>query len=66
MNRYKVNFINQNKILEIEEGAIISTVCEMAGYPLDLVCNGRGTCGKCKVTIELDGEKSEVLYAKQL
>lgn len=33
----------------------------MAGYPLDLVCGGKGTCGKCKVTIGIDGKKEDVL-----
>ena len=59
--KYKISFINQKLTIEAEEGTTISKSCEMAGFPLDLVCNGRGTCGKCKVTIEKNNEKSIVL-----
>jgi len=61
MKKYELDFINQNLSIEVDEGTTISKACEMAGYPLDLVCNGRGTCGKCKVTIEDNNENSIVL-----
>lgn len=59
--KYELNFINQNLNIEVEEGITIAKACELAGYPLDMVCNGRGTCGKCKITIEENNEKSIVL-----
>lgn len=61
MKKYMINFINQNLNIEVEEGTTIAKACEIAGYPLDLVCNGRGTCGKCKIAIEENNEKSIVL-----
>ena len=61
MEKYKICFINQKLNIEVEEGTTVSNACEIAGYPLDLVCNGRGTCGKCKITIEENNEKAIVL-----
>jgi len=61
MNKYEIFFKNQNKIIYADKGELLSDICERAGYPLDLVCGGKGTCGKCKVGIEIDKEKSEVL-----
>jgi len=61
MGKNEVFFVNQNKIVFAEDGEILSDVCDRAGYPLDLVCGGKGTCGKCKVTIEIDEKQSEVL-----
>ena len=54
MNKAEVFFNHSNK-------AILSDACAIAGYPLDLVCGGKGTCGKCKVTIRSNGKKEEVL-----
>jgi len=61
MKKYELNFINQNLNIEVDGGTTVAKACEMAGYPLDLVCNGRGTCGKCKITIEENNVKSIVL-----
>lgn len=61
MDKYNINFINQNLIIEVDEGTTVSKACEMGGFILDLVCNGRGTCGKCRVTIEENNQKSIVL-----
>lgn len=61
MKKYTISFINQNIEIEVDGGTTISKACEMAGFPLDLVCNGRGTCGKCKVTISDSTENSTVL-----
>ncbi|MFR3345206.1 MAG: 2Fe-2S iron-sulfur cluster-binding protein [Anaerobutyricum sp.] len=30
----------------------LSAACELAGFPLNLVCGGNGTCGKCRVRIK--------------
>jgi len=61
MKKYSINFINQNINILVDEGITIAKACEMAGFPLDLVCNGRGICGKCKVAIEDKYGKSTVL-----
>lgn len=57
----KVVFPAIDKELELEPGTLISDACELAGAPLDLVCAGNGTCGKCLVDIEVDGVRSAVL-----
>jgi len=61
MKRYNVNFINQNMTLAVNEGANLAKICDKAGFSLDLVCGGKGTCGKCMVEIEIKNEKSSVL-----
>lgn len=61
MKKYNVNFINQNVSVTAIEGTTLSKVCDEAGLSLDLVCSGKGTCGKCKVEIELSGERKVVL-----
>ncbi len=61
MGKYEIFFKNQNKIVYAEKGELLSNICERGGYPLDLVCGGKGTCGKCKVIIEKNNKKSEVL-----
>ncbi|SHJ42573.1 Uncharacterized 2Fe-2 and 4Fe-4S clusters-containing protein, contains DUF4445 domain [Dethiosulfatibacter aminovorans DSM 17477] len=61
MNKAEVFFNHSNKAIRVEKGTLLSDACSMAGYPLDLVCGGKGTCGKCKVTIRCNGKKEEVL-----
>ena len=41
------------KTLEAEEGALIGDVIAKANLPLEQPCAGRGTCGKCKVLVEI-------------
>lgn len=61
MKKYDVNFINQNLIIKAEENSTVAEICEKAGFPLDLVCSGKGTCGKCMVETETNGKKETVL-----
>lgn len=64
MRKYDIDFVNQNLIMSFDEGTTVAKACESAGFPLDLVCNGKGTCGKCKVIVEKHNEKSIVLACK--
>lgn len=48
---YQIYFINQNKKITVDGGKL-SAACELAGFPLNLVCGGNGTCGKCRVLIK--------------
>lgn len=57
----KVEFPYLNKTIEVPEGTKLSQACADAGYPLNLVCGGRGKCKKCGVDIEEDGEVKRVL-----
>ncbi len=61
MNKYEVYFPIQNTLIYVDEGEVLSTICEEVGYPLDLVCGGKGTCGKCKVKIKKENKNTEVL-----
>lgn len=48
---YQIYFINQKKEVTVDGGTVASA-CEKAGFPLNLVCGGNGTCGKCAVNIK--------------
>lgn len=61
MNKLEVFFHHSNKAIHVEKDTLLSDACAIAGYPLDLICGGKGTCGKCKVTIRSNGKKEEVL-----
>lgn len=63
--RYKIKLINQKEEVEAE-GGTLAEICALAGYPLNLVCGGRGTCKKCQVTIKRKGQTAveEVLACK--
>lgn len=57
----KVIFPNLNKEILVDQECVIADACLQAGHPLDYVCGGQGTCGKCSVQIEKDGQVSTVL-----
>ena len=56
---YQIYFINQKKKITVE-GGTIAAACEKAGFPLNLVCGGNGTCGKCAVNIKYN-KKQETM-----
>lgn len=55
---YQIYFINQKRKITVEDGTI-AAACEKAGFPLNLVCGGNGTCGKCAVNIKYN-KKQEI------
>lgn len=59
---YHIYFIHQKKEITVE-GGTVADACNKAGFPLNLVCGGHGTCGKCIVTIQnkSNTEKKKVL-----
>ena len=61
---YCIKLPNQNTAFETPGGATISQSCAAAGFPMDLVCGGRGTCGKCAVQIERNGIRETVLACR--
>lgn len=63
--KVKVFFPNQNKEIFIDNTATIAHVCSNAGFHLDLVCGGRGKCGKCSVDIERNGKHITVLSCQE-
>ena len=63
---YSIKLPNQNTAFETPGGVTISQACAAAGFPMDLVCGGRGTCGKCAVQIERNGVSETVLACRTL
>ena len=48
---YKVVFLPEGKSAETEAGVSVLAAAEKAGVLLDASCNGKGSCGKCKVKL---------------
>lgn len=63
--QYTVRFVNQNKIITVE-GGTLAEACEKAGYPLNLVCGGRGVCGKCRIEVKRNGKLEQVLACREM
>lgn len=61
---YIINFSNENLTVKVKEGTLLSKAFEEAGIFLNLVCGGKGTCGKCKVKISRNNKVEEVLACK--
>ncbi|NLP43626.1 MAG: DUF4445 domain-containing protein [Peptococcaceae bacterium] len=61
----KITFVNQNKEIYFAEQETIAQACAKAGFSLNMVCGGKGTCKKCKVTIEENGSRREVLACQE-
>ena len=57
-----VKFPAWNLTLSLPEGTSVAVACRTAGHPLELVCGGRGTCGKCLVEIR-DGQGLRMVRA---
>lgn len=41
------------KTVQAEEGSLVGDVIAASGLPLEQPCAGKGTCGKCKVLVEI-------------
>ncbi len=63
-NIYKVVFLPQNIVQEVEEGTTILAAEQMAGLEPDAPCGGKGDCGKCRVDI-VEGVQTGVVLACQ-
>jgi len=62
---FSISFVNQGVTFDAT-GGFLSEACAQAGFPLNLVCGGRGTCGKCRVVIERGGVREEVLACREV
>lgn len=63
---YSIKLPNQNSAFETAGGVTIAQACAAAGFPMDLVCGGQGTCGKCAVLIERGGARETVLACRTM
>lgn len=59
MSQYHIRFAGYGEDIAVE-GGTLADACRLAGHPLDLVCGGNGTCGKCDVAVERRGVKEVV------
>lgn len=48
----KVTVSPFDKCAEIDEGKTVLDALNILGVPIEVICGGKGTCGKCKVIIE--------------
>ncbi len=61
----RVSFPLLEKETAIEPGWTVAQACAAIGRPLQLVCGGKGTCGKCALFVEADGRMREVLACQE-
>jgi len=64
--KVQVFFPYQDKTILVDLNTTVASACAMAGFPLDMVCGGKGRCGKCKVDIIKNGIKSTVLACQEI
>ena len=57
---FRVLFSPSSRITEVTTGTTILTAARKAGVYTDSQCNGKGTCGKCKVRVLKGGVSSVV------
>lgn len=64
-----VTFQPDNRTIEAKNGANLAELIKKAGIEFDLQCGGKGTCGKCIVTIKsglIDSEDYSILSRDEL
>ncbi len=49
--KYRVTFLPQNETTNVAEGTTVWQAANSACVPVESICGGRGTCGKCKVRL---------------
>ena len=53
MKQYTVCFLPEDVRCTVVEGTTLLQALRMAGLHPDAPCSGKGTCGKCRVTVEI-------------
>ena len=71
MNYHNVVFQPGDVLVEVAEGSTLKEAMNDAGLEFDFLCGGRGTCGKCRVTIAKGSttpvtREEEMLQVKEL
>ena len=51
MHDLRVRVPDQGLSIPLEAGADLLTALRGAGLPINAACDGRGTCGKCRVRV---------------
>ena len=50
-NTFKIHFLPNDKIVEVNEGSTILDAAHSANIYINSICGGDGICGKCKVVL---------------
>ncbi len=66
MPKVTVIYGSEIKTVQAEEGEILGDVVARTGLPLEQPCAGHGTCGKCKVLVELGTAPPDEIELKNL
>ncbi len=57
MKHFKVTFQPDAKQITVHAGTTLLEAASLAGIVLNSICGGKGTCGKCAVILESDGQE---------
>ncbi len=57
----RIRFLPNNVEVSVPSGTLLLHAAKTAGVYLDAPCGGNGTCGKCQVSLSIDGASSRVL-----
>ncbi|MGE0085246.1 MAG: ASKHA domain-containing protein [Desulfococcaceae bacterium] len=52
VQKYTVVFMPDSKSATVDEGTTLLEAAQAADVPLNASCNGKGSCGKCKLVLE--------------
>jgi uncharacterized 2Fe-2S/4Fe-4S cluster protein (DUF4445 family) len=52
MEKFKVKFLPEDKVIEVERDKTILSAAISAGVYINSVCGGDGVCGRCKVIVK--------------
>jgi uncharacterized 2Fe-2S/4Fe-4S cluster protein (DUF4445 family) len=66
MKKYTVNFEPDDKSIEVKVGTSVLDASISAGIPINSICGGEGTCGKCKILVKSDTINFEIKDTKVL
>ena len=61
MQQFKVTFLKENRSVQVPADTTVLEAQRMAGLQPDAPCGGQGACGKCRVILETDRGREEVL-----
>ena len=50
-SNHRITFLPSGKSVTAQTGETLLRIISAAGIPIDGSCNGKGTCGRCKVKL---------------
>jgi uncharacterized 2Fe-2S/4Fe-4S cluster protein (DUF4445 family) len=59
MQKFKINFLPDNKSIQVEKDKTILSAAISAGVSINSTCGGDGICGRCKVVVQQGQVKSQ-------